>query len=400
MKLKSYFTDSVEAAVAQAGRELGPDAMIVYSRESPPEARHLGACEVVFAAPPPGAALSPEDAPGTASARLTDRSGAIPPVSSGAAADAVARELATLREQMERMTGAVLRHRYASGQHAPDPPPWANLFDRLVGNEISPEVLEELEFRLRRRLRELPPTGVPADREGIEALVREDLSGMLSADARLGGLGGGSRVAALIGPPGSGKTTALVKLAAAYALRARRPAQLLSIDVFRIGAAEQLRCFAAILGAGFQLLDTPGALVQALEEHRHKDLVLIDTPGHCGQDAEAAAELAAFLRAAPGIETHLALPASMKAADLKAAVDRHAQFRPARLLFTRLDETASPGTVVSEAIRTRIPVSFLTRGQRIPEDLEEATPEALLDLALAGNRGRRPLPAAGRAAAA
>ena len=82
-----------------------------------------------------------------------------------------------------------------------------------------------------------------------------------------------------MGPPGAGKTTTLVKLAVHYGLTSRRPVALLSTDTYRVAAAEQLRSYAAILGVAFQVVETVGALAQSLEEHRAKDLILIDTPG-------------------------------------------------------------------------------------------------------------------------
>ena len=154
------------------------------------------------------------------------------------------------------------------------------------------------------------------------------------------------------------------------------------MDTCRVGGADQLRSYAAILGVGFQAIETPGALAQAIEEHRHKDLVLIDTPGLSEKDLDAADELAAFLRLRSDIDTHLTLTASMKTADLTHAVDRYERFRPAKLLFTKMDETGSLGTILNEAVRTAKPVSFLTGGQRIPEDLEEASKDRILDLIL------------------
>jgi len=139
-----------------------------------------------------------------------------------------------------------------------------------------------------------------------------------------------------------------------------------------VAGADQLRSFAAILGVGFQALETVGALAQALEEYRGKDLILIDTPGYGTRDMDAAGDLARFFSGRPDVDVHLVLTASMRSADLTRVAGQFDIFRPANLLFTRLDETESVGSLFSLAARSGKPLSFLGTGQQIPEDLEAA----------------------------
>jgi len=153
----------------------------------------------------------------------------------------------------------------------------------------------------------------------------------------------------------------------------RRPAHVLSSDVFRIAAADQLRSLAAILGVGCTVVETPLALAQALEEHRAKDFVFIDTPGLGRRDMEDGADLAHLIASHPEIDVHLVLPASMKPADLREVIDRYQPFRPSKLLFTRIDESSSFGALINESVRCALPISFLATGQQIPDDLEPAT---------------------------
>ena len=184
---------------------------------------------------------------------------------------------------------------------------------------------------------------------------------------------------AIVGPPGSGKTATLVKLAIQYGISLRKSTQILSLDTFRVGAGEQLRAYAAILGVGFQALPTPLALGPALDEHRQKRMILIDTPGLGPRDLEAD-EWSKALAGHPEMDTHLALNASTKPSDLCAAVERYRAFGPGKLIFTRLDETSRYGAIVSESSKRGLPISFLCSGQRIPDDLEPATRRKLVDL--------------------
>jgi flagellar biosynthesis protein FlhF len=190
------------------------------------------------------------------------------------------------------------------------------------------------------------------------------------------------RIVALVGPPGAGKTTALVKLAVNYGLAARRPIVLLSADTYRVAAADQLRSYAAILGVGCQVLETVSTLAQAIEENRSKDLILIDTAGFGFADIDISSDLAAFLATRKDIDRQLVLSSSMKSADLSRVIDSYEIFQPQRLLFTRLDETASLGLIFNEAARTRKPLSFFSTGQRVPEDLATATQNRLVEAIL------------------
>ena len=164
---------------------------------------------------------------------------------------------------------------------------------------------------------------------------------------------------------------------------------LVSIDDFRVAGADQLRSYAAILGIGFQALDSVGALAQALAEHQGKRLVLIDTPGYGPHDMDRAADLARFLSTRPDISTNLVLTATMKSADLTHVVERFEIFRPTSLLFTRLDETACFGTAFALSLRQAKPISFLGTGQEIPGRPRAGHQRAPSESALAADTQRQ-----------
>ncbi|MEX2264744.1 MAG: hypothetical protein WD696_22510 [Bryobacteraceae bacterium] len=375
MKLKSYFAGTIESAIRQARKELGEDAMLMNSRKAPPEGRHLGEYEVVFALPDETAQAAPAEAEVPA------------PLSAAPAAGTVhlANDIAGIRKQIERMAAAVHRSSCAAAGHSLLHPRSAEIFARLTAAEVDGELALEVVRRLELRRPE---------KHTVEELLRQELSRHFEVSGELGGSGveqgAGPRVIALVGPPGVGKTITLAKLAVAYGVMARRPTQLLSLDNCRIAAAEQLRCYASILGAGFQAIETVGALAQAVEEHKNKDLILIDTPGCGARDVGHVEDLARFLSHRDDIETHLVLSCNVKPSDLSAVSDRFSVCNPKHLLFTRVDETATHGTIVNESVRLRLPVSFLGSGQTVPDDLEQATKENILDLIL----NRTPVPAA------
>jgi flagellar biosynthesis protein FlhF len=301
-------------------------------------------------------------------------------------------EVADLKRELEGMRRAITRTACAPAQWVGVSQDVSDAYAALTGAEVSAELAREVVQAAGNRVsgQRLPSGRAPQkiDAAAFERAIAEELTSRFTADATLGRGPGQPHIAALVGPPGSGKTTTLVKLAVTFGLAARRPVLLLSMDTYRVAAAEQLRSYAAILGVGFQVLETVASLAQTIEENRGKELILIDTPGLGYGELEDSASLGHFLSARADIDTHLVLSASTKPADLSRMVDAFGVLRPQHLLFTKLDETGSYGPIVSEAVRTGKPLSFFTNGQRIPEDLEAASSERLLDLVLPGPNSR------------
>jgi flagellar biosynthesis protein FlhF len=373
MKIKSYYSRSVEDAIAAARQELGPEAMLVNSRRSLPEARRLGEHEVIFVVD------APEYEPDSGAAALAPAEARAP--------ERLSADVSELKRELEAVRRALTRSAYAPLQSHGASPGAAEAYAALTATDLSPElaraIVDAVEGRLCAPARG-PARPAAADSEGFEQALLKELQSRISAQPTLGRGEPRPHIVALVGPPGSGKTTTLVKLAVNYGLASRRPTLLLSMDTYRVAAAEQLRSYAAILGVGFQVLETVTALAQNLEENRGKELIFIDTPGLGFGDLDAGAGLARFLSTRQDIDTHLVLPSSMKPADLTRVVDAFGVFGPRRLLFTRIDETHSFGPIVNETVRTGLPVSFLATGQRIPEDLEAASSQRIVELMMAG----------------
>ncbi|HEV2446764.1 MAG TPA: hypothetical protein VGS58_12615, partial [Candidatus Sulfopaludibacter sp.] len=354
----------VEEAVDAARRELGPEAMLVNSRRSPVETRHLGDYEVVFATDRP----------------LPEPEVALPGLSLATepASDRVTAELAELKRELEGMRRALTHTAFAPSQWLGASPNLPDAYAALTAADVAPQLAREIVQGAESR----HASSAGAQPGGFERALLEELDSRFTVEPMLGRVDARPRIVALVGPPGAGKTSTLVKLAVNYGLAARRPVVLLSMDTYRVAAAEQLRSYAAILGVGIQVLDTVTALAQNLEENRGKDLIFIDTPGLAAGEVEHSPGLARFLSTRGDIDVHLVLSSSTKPADLSRMVDGFEIFRPRRLLFTKLDETGSFGPILNEAARTGKPLSFFTSGQRIPEDLEAASRGRLTELIL------------------
>jgi flagellar biosynthesis protein FlhF len=353
MKIKSYFAESVEAAVAQARKELGPEAMLVNSRRAPASSRKLGEYEVVF-----GLADGPTPAPKAVEIPQPDA--------------APASDLAQIRKQIAELQSA-LSGAGLSQQPAGRSPEWDSWREKLLAADVSSPLVDEILGKIQTQLS--GATRPPADH--IEDALRRELARRIQIANPFGGDGKG-RVLALIGPPGAGKSATAAKIAAKEAIANGASAHILSLDPYRVAASEQLRTYASLLGAGFSVVRTFGELMKAMTACRSVDMVIIDTPGYTLTENTAARELSGFLQYFEEISSHLVLPASMKRADLSRATRVFEVFQPRSLIFTRIDETESWGTMLSQSAELGIGISYLASGQSIPEDLEPASAESFL----------------------
>ncbi len=182
---------------------------------------------------------------------------------------------------------------------------------------------------------------------------------------------------ALIGPTGVGKTTTIAKLAARVVCRLRRRVELITFDTWRIAATEQLRIYAEIIGAGCHVAHSVGDLDALVRRFAGVATVLIDTAGRSPADLTDELELGNYLREYDDLLKLMVMPATTHQIDAHAAFRQFALYGPDQLILTKLDETTRPGAAVSVAGDSPLPLTYLSSGQRVPEDLERATPLTL-----------------------
>lgn len=189
----------------------------------------------------------------------------------------------------------------------------------------------------------------------------------------------GGGVVALVGATGVGKTTLIAKLAARWVMRhGTRDIALISTDSVRIGAQEQIQTLGRLLGVPAYAIDGAAELADVLDHLSDKRMVLIDTAGLSPRDPRLEQELKLLAAASKRMETTLVLSASAQAGALEEAVQRFAPAKPTTCMLTKLDEATSLGGAISTLIRARLPVTYVSEGQRVPEDLAPARAHQLI----------------------
>jgi flagellar biosynthesis protein FlhF len=203
--------------------------------------------------------------------------------------------------------------------------------------------------------------------------VREKLScrsGLIEAPGR--------RMIACVGPTGVGKTTTLAKLAARAVLQLGRSVRVVSLDTFRVGAVEQWRRYAELIGFPFDVANNPGAFHRVVHNHT-EDILLVDTAGRAiGEQHSTLAGCVAGLRDMTH-EVLLVLPAWLRARDAERVVSTYAAPKITGVVITKLDETDQVGGVMNASIGSDLPVSYLCNGARVPEDIHDAAMDQVLD---------------------
>lgn len=367
MHLKWFKGRAMPDVVSQIKRELGPEAVILHSKSSRswgPLKSMGGRVEVLAAVdrrPEGGSERSAISAPARERERERERPAAESPraaVASSArvapAADGLGAEVAALRQLLVQFGGARLL-----------PPALATFYERLVAAGVDAALAQQL-------LAEVP---APAKGESRAALAKR-VATALAAALAVAGPSSATRVA-LVGPPGAGKTASVAKLAARAQLAGKR-AGVMDLDGSGLGASNALEGFAAIAEVPYVAALDADAVAHALGRVPANRLTVIDTPGASPRDAAGIARLGDLVRAARAEEIHLVLPATMKTADALAAVRAFAAIGATHLLFTRLDETTSQGSVLAVGVESGLPLSHVGTGRDIPGDLAPASARAVV----------------------
>src|SRR3989304_3182948 len=192
----------------------------------------------------------------------------------------------------------------------------------------------------------------------------------------------GQKIAVFVGPTGVGKTTTIAKIAAKYTLVDKKKVSLITFDTFRIGAIEQLKIYARIIGLPVDVVLSPEELHETIRKRSSADLILVDTAGRSHKDKVYIQEIKELLNHTHTLDCHLVLSSTSSDAVLSDVINRFREIPVSGLLFTKLEEADRYGAILNMMIRAQRPLSYFTTGQRVPEDIELAAPERLCRLIL------------------
>ncbi len=199
--------------------------------------------------------------------------------------------------------------------------------------------------------------------------------------------GKGPKVIFFVGPTGVGKTTTIAKIASKFSVEGGRKIALLTADTYRIAAAEQLRTYANILEVPFRVIYSTEEIEQALKDFRNYDFIMVDTAGHSHQNEAQRDAMSSFIHSVDGMaekEVFLVLSATTKYRDLMSIADVYSAMTDYKLIFTKLDETTTLGSLLNLKLHTGASLSYVTYGQNVPDDIEIFNPQKTVKQLLGG----------------
>ena len=294
------------------------------------------------------------------------------PSSNGATVSDLGLQVQSLQNLLQQLTARLDPDRAAI------PPELFDTYTRLIDAEVPEETARGLIGRL---TREFPRPAWSAG-DQVSAL----LSGIVERDLHCSGairtLPGRRKVVALVGPTGVGKTTTIAKLAANFKLRAGLRVGLVTVDTYRIAAVDQLRTYAEIIDIPMQVVSRPREMSRVLSEMSDLDLVLIDTAGRSPADDLQLQELKSLLAEGCVDEVHLVLSLAASTRSLISTARQFSAVRTTSMILTKLDESPGLGQLLAALAELPAPISYLTTGQNVPDDIEPAVAARLARLVL------------------
>lgn len=259
----------------------------------------------------------------------------------------------------------------------------ADAYTNLISQELSRELADKLVEELAQEL----PEEVLANSEMVRDAVLDRLAALVPTSETTSTpqpIDGRPWTIAFVGPTGVGKTTTLAKVASTLTLKQGRRVGLVTADTYRVAAVDQLRTYADILSIPLAVANGASEMGGALQELSDCEIVLLDTPGRSQNDADQLMELRSIIDIANPHEIHLVLSSTASERVLMREAEAFADLRPDRIVLTKLDEAVSFGMLVSVVRRIGRRLSWVTTGQEVPADIEQATGRRIADMMLGG----------------
>lgn len=384
MQVKKFVGADMKEALAKVKRELGPDAVIFATRQIRPRSL-IGPTRLEVSAAASAGDLAVDDSPALPRLSSAGPVGSepvtpAPPTASETRMGALRNELRGLREELrgsdidegrEALVGQLeelrkLLSAYSLRTICASDDWFVNVLENA---DVELGLADEIGGIARRKfsskaadVEQVAAEGTALQAEALVEAVAERLRRQTyKADRK-------RNVIAVVGPTGVGKSTTIAKIAANASLLKKKTVGIITTDVFRVGSIEQMQQYAALIGIPMEAVTDAAGFRMAMSRFEKYDLVLIDTAGRNPDDHQEVSRMIDLLDGY-GVSVHLAIEAATRHFEIRDIVERFEPMRPDAIIVTKYDEASILGGVVNGVGLSKAPISYLTFGQRVPEDI-------------------------------
>ncbi|MEA3288577.1 MAG: flagellar biosynthesis protein FlhF [Campylobacterota bacterium] len=377
MKMLSFLGETPTKALQNAQKECGSDAVVISTKKISSKGKNSeNMYEIVVA-------LEEEydQSQSMPKQQIVHTSQEENPISSSTTS-AQFYDFKTQIEQMQSSISQVQKSLWEPKSQLFDltiPPEFIDIYNLFENNEFD----QEMTYSIMKKTIEQLPVAMKSNPKKIQDFFKLVLRRIIAVKYEIPLRTHQRKIMMFVGPTGVGKTTTIAKLAARYAykLGTNYKVGIITLDSFRVGAIEQLKAYTNIMRLPLEIVKKPEELNEAINRLKDCHYILIDTAGGSQYDMDKIELINQYQRhvnVVP-IEKMLVLPANVKTSDLQEIYNSYSQLHIHNLIFTKLDETISYGSLISFAHKTQKSICYLSVGQNVPDDLIEADSNYLID---------------------
>lgn len=366
MKIKRYIAHDYKTALRQAKDEMGRDAIILHTRQvrrngilgwfTPAQVEITVALDDTLQVHTDRLRKSPEAAATFFKPSLHNQTALL-------SEQDLLDEVKRMNQLMGDMKTRLCELENIKGLSAPV----QHFYNILTENRVKGEIAMEIATKVEARLPRNNEHETHWTREVCLHILREYVKDV--SPIKLDGNKTGVLVF-MVGPTGVGKTTTIAKLAANMTFLDRKTTALITLDTYRISAAEQLRTFADIMGIPISVVFSTHELIEAVEKYRDRDIIFVDTAGRSPFNGEQMQDLEQFVKVSQPDETILVMSVTTDSDDMIRIYHQFEDIGIDKVIFTKLDEAVTFGQMLNAIYEIQKPIAYLTTGQNVPDDIE------------------------------
>jgi len=380
MKMLSFLGETPTAALQKAQKECGPDAVVLSTKKISSKGKNSeNMYEITVALED-----DYDNARGipTQTIKATPKQNSIPVSSANENVSVNVYDFKAQIEEMQKSLSQVQKTLWEPKSRLYDlniPPEFVDIYTLFEQNEFD----QEMTYSIMKKTIEQLPIAMKSNPEKIKSFFKLILRRIIAIKHEIPLRVHQRKVMMFVGPTGVGKTTTIAKLAARYAykLGTNYKVGIITLDSFRVGAVEQLKAYTNIMRLPLEVVKKPEELSEAIMRLKDCHYILIDTAGGSQYDMDKIELINEYQRhtTETPIEKLLVLPSNIKTSDLYEIYNSYSLLNINNLIFTKLDETISYGSLISFAHKTKKSICYLSVGQNVPDDLHEANAEYLIE---------------------